>query len=204
MKIARLIGACTAITLLVTLVRPLVAQNDTLPAEVSALFDDIADIRTLDVLRPLSLTKDQAERLADAIVAAQKDYNSKLVAAAVPPIRDIAKEIKETRAKVLSGSAVPSDFRDKVKDIEDAYLQKRSKQDNDTLSKLAGSTKAILNSSQAKAAGAQAKKDLESNKRDVSKWSEDQLYNYYVLRIFIQYPRIVPLLRDVAKAKGGG
>src|SRR5947207_1203347 len=97
---------------------PLRAQNDSIPPEVTALFDDISDIDKLRILNPLKLTADQIDKLVDAIGKSQKEYNKALADAAVPPIKDIAKEIKETRQKMLGGDPIPKEFDDKVKKLQ--------------------------------------------------------------------------------------
>lgn len=204
MKIARwmVLGGVAAALVCCTL-RPLRAQNDELPAEVAALLDDVADIRTIEVLRPLKLTAEQMDKLAATILASQKEYHTKLFAVAVPPIRDMAKDIKETRRKMVSGAAMPSDLKDKVKEFEDAFKDQQKKQNEATLRGLIASTLAILKDDQVEGARALAKKDIKDQGHDPGKATPEQLYNYFVLKVFINYPRIVPVLQEMSKARSG-
>src|SRR5947209_3589866 len=106
---------------------PLRAQQESVPKEVTALFDDIDDIDKLRVLNPLKLTPDQIDKIIALIQQQERDYNAKLTEAAVPPIREIAKDIKETRRKMLTGASLPADFEAKVKQIQADYDRRRKK-----------------------------------------------------------------------------
>src|SRR5947208_2823337 len=86
------------------------AQADVMPPEVAALFDDIMDIDKLRVLNPLKLKPDQIDKLITTIKKSQADYDKALADAAVPPIRQISKDIKDTRRRMLEGGAIPKDF----------------------------------------------------------------------------------------------
>src|SRR5438105_4089862 len=83
---------------------PLRAQNDAIPPEVNALFDDIADIDKLRVLNPLKLTADQIDKITAEIKKSQKEYDKALAEATVQPIKGIASDVKDVRKKMLAGA----------------------------------------------------------------------------------------------------
>src|SRR5947209_13834760 len=84
-----------------TLTQQARAQTDVIPKEVIALFDDINDIDKLRVLNPLKLTSEQLDKLITSMKKATDDYNRKLADAVVPPLRALASDIKDARAKML-------------------------------------------------------------------------------------------------------
>ena len=171
-------------------------QNGDQPAEVTALFDDISDIDHLRVLNPLELTAAQIGKILPAIQKSQKAYTAAVQDAAVAPIKAIASEIRSTRAKVVAGATIPRDFDDKVKKLQSEFVARRSTEENTTLRKLSAEIRAILTPEQIAAAVKIARKDGSREGTDA------QFFNYYVMSTFIVYPRIVPLLQDVQKAKG--
>jgi len=180
---------------------PAYGQGEIVPREVTALFDDISDIDKLRVLNPLKLTPDQLDRLITAIRKAQDSYNKKLSDAAVPPIKQIAADIKETRRKMLtSGGTVPTDFDTKVKKIQDDFMQRRDEQDVATLKSLSDAIRAILTPEQVDTAASLARKLTAKDGKATLKGEDAKFFNYYVLGTFIVYPRIIPLLEDMKKA----
>jgi hypothetical protein len=182
---------------------PLRAQNDTFPPEVNVLFDEIIDIDKLRVLNPLKLTGDQIDKLAAAIKSSTRDYDKALADAAVSPIKEMAKDIKDVRKKMLSGEAIPKEFDDKVKGIQDAFVKKRDAADYSSLKSLSDAAKKILTDEQVAKASELSRKYIEKDAKPNSKNTDDKFFNFYVLQIFIRYPRIVPLLEEIKKAKAG-
>jgi len=179
---------------------PARAQTDIIPKEMQALFTDISDIDKLRVLNPLKLTADQLDKIIPIVKKAQTDYNAKLAEAAVPPIRKIASEIKETREKMLAThSGVPKDFDEKVKKLQAEFVKRRKAEDNATLKSLSDSIKAILTKEQVSTASSLARKLTEEDGKPTQKGSDDQFFNLYVLGTIVVYPRIVPLLEDMRK-----
>jgi hypothetical protein len=181
---------------------PLRAQNDkggqTIPSEVNALFEDIIDIDKLRVLNPLKLTPEQITQLIATVKEWQGKYNKQLADAAVPPIKSIAAEIKETRKKMVAGALIPKDFDDKVKGIQSKFTERRSQAEFDTVKGLAESVKKILTSEQAASAEKMAKEAVADKGKDPPKLN---YFNVYVLSIFIQYSRIIPLLEQMKTAQ---
>lgn len=176
------------------------AQSDTIPPEVAALFEDIADIDKLRVLNPLKLKADQIDRLISLVRKSQADYDSKLAAAAVPPIRQMASEIKETRRKMLGGAAIPPDLDSKVKKAQEEFVKKRDQQDFATLKSMAEEVTRILTSEQKSKAAGLARDALTKDGKPTAKGDDEKFFNFFVLQVFIKYPRIVPLLEDIKRS----
>lgn len=179
---------------------PLRAQSDALPEEVMALFNDITDIDKMRVLNPLKLTAVQLDKLISTIRASQESFNRRLDAAAIPPIRAIAKEIRETRQKLLKGGEIPKDFDEKVRKLHEDFLKRRKAEEENTLKSLAAAIRSILTEQQVQQAVTIARKWTEENGQPTKQGTNEQFFNLYVLGTFITYPRIVPLLEDMRKA----
>lgn len=180
------------------------AQNEVLPKEVAALYDDVSDIDKLRILNPLKLTADQLDSIIAAVKQSQDAYNKKLADAAVPPIRDMAAQVKETRRQLItSGGDVPKDFDAKVKAIQDRFLKERNQADYDALKGLSDKIRGILTPDQIATAVSLARDYEKKQGQTVSKGQDDKYFNFYVLGTFILYPRIVPLLEEMRDAKRG-
>ena len=180
---------------------PARAQDNLVPPEVVSLWDDINDIDKLRVINALKLSKEQLDLIVAGMKAYQVAYNKALVETVMPPLKEIAKDIKETRAKMLKGSGVPTDLDDKVKKIQDAFVKKRDSVEFNTLKGLSDGLKKILSSTQVSMAASLAKKATEIDGKPTAKGEDDKFFNLYVLNVFIRYPRIVSLLEDVRKAQ---
>jgi hypothetical protein len=166
------------------------------PADVAALFQAIADI-DIRLINPLKLTPDQAGKLATTITAAQKTYTKNLADAVGPGLRKLADEINATRKTVVAGQSIPADFDAKIKAADAAYQKDRDRINLENFKSLIASTRKILTDKQLGVAAELMRKnnpDKDPN-ADQAKW-----YNAYVLEVFIDYPRIVPLLNEIKKA----
>jgi hypothetical protein len=180
--------------------RRAIAQAE-VPKEVLALFDDLSDIDKLRVLNPLNLSEDQLGRIIDSIKKARDEYLKKVTAAAVPPIRDMAKEIKDLRKKLLTGGDVPSDFDKRVKKIQEDYVKQRESEDSVALKSLSEKVRPVLNATQYDKAISLAKELTRKDGKATLKGTDDQFYNLFIKGVFIDYAGIVPLLEDMKKAR---
>lgn len=170
------------------------AQAEPLPAEAQALFNDISDIDKLRVLGPLKLTAEQLDKLIPVVKDTQTAYNKKLSEAAVAPLREIAREIKAVRAKVLAGAEIPKDFDDKVKKLQADFVKRQSREEERATLAVSECLTSILTKSQKATLLALAKPIAPKDA------TEDDLIHAYVVGAFLQYGRIVPLLEDMRKA----
>jgi hypothetical protein len=168
------------------------------PADVMALLQAVADIDILRLINPLKLAASQLDKLAATIEAAQKTYVDKLAGAAGPPLRKMADEIKATRKKVVAGEPIPADFDARMKAADAAYTKDRDQINLDNFKNLIAKTHAVLSDAQFQTAADLMKKQNPDKSSDTT---TDQWYNLYVLRVFVSYPRIVPLLKEMKTAR---
>jgi len=167
------------------------------PEKVVALFNDISDIDKLRVLNPLNLTSDQLNKMIALISKEEDAYNKRLAQEAVPPIDAIAQQIKDVKAKMLKGGNIPADFDDQVKELQSNFVKQRKNEDNRTLLAIIDGMKQIFTQEQVRTA-VMVVKQLTKFAPDTT---SDQYFNYYVLGTFVEYPRIVPLLKEMVKAR---
>jgi hypothetical protein len=197
---ARAIFACLILAPCLSISIPARAQSDIVPKEVQAVFADISDIDKLRILNPLKLSGEQLDKIIAVLKKAQTEYNSKLQEAAVPPVRNLAKEIRDTRQTMLEKhTTVPKDFDEKVKKIQSDFTKRRDAEDATTLKSVSDSIRAILKEDQIATAVSIARKFAEQDGKPTMKGADDKFFNLYVLGTFILYPRIVPLLEDMRK-----
>src|SRR5262249_17718874 len=142
---------------------------------------------------------DQMEKIATALKSSQKEYDKALVDAVVGPIKGITKEIKDVRKSMLGGEPIPKDFDEKVKGIQDAFVKKRDTADVNALKGLSSAIKKILTEEQFSKAAELARKFVEKESKPNAKNTDEQFFNFYVLQIFIRYPRILPLMEEMKK-----
>lgn len=197
---------CVVLVIVATMASslPAQAQGELLPKDVSGLLDDVSDIDKLRILNPLKLTADELDKIITSVKATQDTYNKKIADGTASKMRELATEIKETRAKMLtSGGGVPKSFDDKMKQVESDLVARRKEADTAALKGLSDAIRTVLKADQIKTAVTLARKFNESDGRPTATGTDAQFFNYYVLGTFIVYPRIVPLLEDMKKAAGG-
>lgn len=162
------------------------------------LFDEIDDIDKLRVLNPLKLTTDQMDKLADMITKAKAVYDKKVAAIATTRVVAMADEIHAVKKATLAGGEIPTAFDDKVKKIQDDFLAQRDKINAENFKSLIDQSRTILNESQIATCIKLAKTVKPANVTVTT--PDDRWFNVYVLDVFINYPRIVPLLKEMKVA----
>lgn len=170
------------------------AQSDAPPAEVQALLDDIADIDKMRVLGPVKLTAEQLDKLIPVIQEAQATFRKRVDEAAGTPLREIAREIKDVRAKAVASGQVPKDFDEKIKKLQAEFVKKQTREEERALTTVLESFTGLLTRSQRATVISLAKPAAPKDSPD------DSLMKFYVVGTFMQYSRIVPLLQDMRKA----
>ncbi len=174
--------------------RRAVAQTDAPPAEVQALLDQISDIDKMRVLGPVKLTAEQLDKLIPAVKEALDTCKKRVDDAAAAPLRDMVKEIKDVRAKVVAGAPIPKDFDEKIKKLQVDFVKQQSREDAKALNAVLDTFTGLLTRTQRATVIAMVKPLAEKDTAD------DQLMKFYVVGTFMQYGRIVPLLQDMRKA----
>lgn len=170
------------------------------PKEVKDLIDAIDDLDLLHVLQPLKLTGEQADKLAAAITAAQAEYDKKSLPLTSVPLLKMADEIRQTRAKALTGTPVPVAFDDRIKGLQTDVSNKRKELDAANVTALGATCKTILSAEQFATCVKLETEAYKRNKRYNEKATDLQYFNAYVLDVFISNPRIVPVLKDMHAA----
>jgi hypothetical protein len=130
------------------------------------------------------------------LTARQRAYNARILELAVEPLKAIASEIKETRAKLLSSGAIPSEIDDKIKRLQKEFAEKRAQEQDKNLKLVADGIRSVLTTAQYKAVVAMSRRDFTGKQG-----TDEQFFNLWVRETVIAYPRIVPLLEDMRKAR---
>lgn len=170
------------------------------PAEQAALLTAINDIDKLRVLNPLKLKPDQIDRMVPVIERSQKDYTRRVADAMTGPLRAMADDISSTRSKVLAGGAIPAAFDERLKKLQDQFLEQRKREDEATLRALSEEMRKVLTPEQVATAASLARKSTESDGKATLRGTDEQFFNLYLIGTVIHYARIVPLLKDMRQA----
>jgi hypothetical protein len=196
MRSIKVVLVCLLAAALSAATRTARAQAEPPPAEVQALFDDISDIDKLRVLGPLKLTAEQLDKLIPVVKETQTTYNKKLAEAAAAPLREMAREIKAVKAKVLAGAEIPKDFDEKVKKAQADVVKRQARDSERAITAISDALTSLLTKTQRSTLLALAKPVAPKDS------TEDDLVRFYVVGAFLQYGRIVPLLEEMRKAVG--
>ena len=185
-----------------TLSAPVKAQDtDGRPTkEAQALLDSLDDIDTLRSIHPLQLTPDQIDKLIATVTAAKLDYDKKVTALASDPVLKMADEIHETHKQALAGKISSKEFDDKIKKIQSDFLARRDELNAQNINRLNADVTKIFNASQRAAAIKMEKDVLVKLNRYQTGTPDNKMFNAYIVDIFINTVRIVPLLKDLKTA----
>ncbi len=169
--------------------------------ETGAILDAVNDIDKLRVIMPLKLSGSQIDKIVEAIVKGRAAFNKEIEQAATQPPARMADEIRRVKASALTGAPIPKDFDDRIKKMQDAFLEKRKSAENTALKSLSDAARAVLTPAQIKSAADSAKSAAEELAGGSPlKGTEAQWFNYYVLNVLIRYDRIDVLLAEVKAA----
>ena len=181
---------------------PAVCQEEGLDkAAVQQLLDELDDIDLMRSLTPLKLTGEQIDKLVSTISDAQTAYDKKIAELNSSTIGKMADEIHKRHKDAVSGAAASKAFDDKVKALIADSGAKREKVNTDNLVQMTGACGKIVTADQKKIAAQLEKDTFAKLGRPMSKDNkDDQYFNQYVVDIFINYRRIVPLLKAMKSA----
>jgi len=173
------------------------AQDDPgMPPDTAAIFDSIDDIDKLRLLNPLGLTAQQLDKIIPMLTARQRAYNARILELAVEPLKAIAPDIKATRSKLLVGGAIPNDIDEKIKRLQKEFADRRTQEQDKNLKLVADGIRSVLTTAQYKAVVATSRRDFTGKEG-----TDEQFFNLWVRETVVAYPRIVPLLEDMRKAR---
>jgi hypothetical protein len=183
---------------------PAATGNPALNAkQVAQMFDDLDDIDRLTSLNPLKLTADQLDRLIAAVSVAKEAYDKQYLTLANAALKTIADEIHDVKRKALAGGELPEDFNNRAKKASVSVAAAYSKLDTENLANLAPVIHEILTASQVAVAVKLCRNSAAQAGRPTA-GTDTQWFNQYVMSVIISYPRIVPLLKEMRAAIGGG
>ena len=168
--------------------------------ENAELIEAWSDLGTLRVLTPLKLTNDQIDKLIALITTTESAHNQKLVAMSNASLKKIAADIRAAKKKALKGEEPSAEVSERLKKGMEEHLgnigqKKQEEAIMSTLAAFAPKVRALLTTTQittaAKIAREEQDKIAKSPKATTSQW-----FNYYVQKVIMSYPRIVPLLKE--------
>ncbi|MCX6361326.1 MAG: hypothetical protein NT029_16095 [Armatimonadetes bacterium] len=169
--------------------------------ENGAILDTVNDIDKLRVIMPLKLGASQIDKIVEAVAKGRVAYNKEVEQAATQPLAKVADEIKRVKAAALTGAPIPKEFDDRIKKVQDTFLEKRKTAENTALKSLSDAVRAVLTPAQIKTAADSAKVAAEELAGGSPlKGTEAQWFNAYVLNVLIRYDRIDVLLGEVKSA----
>ena len=176
------------------------AKTDGISQEkVQNLLDTLDDIDKLNVLIPLDLTSAQCTKMAEAIQDEQNAYDRKLKLLSKKSLGDLEKEIVERKKRALEGEQLPKPFIVTIL----AFSKKRAGFTTEMLATLSPKLQKILTVKQI-AAAAKLAREYPKTDGSESKGTDIQWFNFYVLNVVMTYPRMAPLLKELAASKAMG
>src|SRR5262249_36651886 len=99
----------------------------------------------------------------------------------------------------LAGGEIPKDFEEKVKKMETEFFAKRNELNMQNIARLSADFKGIFTKTQVETA-AKLAKDSAQKRGQPTKGTDTQWFNDYIVNVFINNPRIVPLLKEMRTA----
>jgi hypothetical protein len=164
------------------------------------LYDMLDDINKLNVLNPLKLTSDQIDQLSAMATASTAEYQQKLAALKASSVHNLEAEIRATKKRAVAGGEITQSFLNQITTRSDTFAQKKTDLDVQTWTAMVAKVKQILTKDQYEAA-IKLIRDQAGHEPTISpRGAADKWFNVYVLQVFIQYPRIVPLLKEMRAA----
>ncbi len=176
--------------------------NPTQPSKaVEDLLLELDDLDTLHILLPLKLTPEQMDKLIPMFTTAKTDFDKKSAALTSAALLKMADEIRATRKKAIAGTAIPTEFDDRVKAIQMEVAGKRKELDTTNIVAVSNACKTILNADQYALCAKMETDAYKRNKRYNDKATVAQYFNAYVMDAFIANPRTIPLLKEMRAAQ---
>ncbi len=159
------------------------------------------DIDTMHALGPLKLTPDQAGKLHALLDAARIAYDKQVTELGVSPLLKIANEIRSMRADAVAGKPIPKEFDDRVRKMQIDFQTKRDALNAVNIKRIGAACREVLTPDQVTLAGNLEKQALVKNELYNPKTTSTQLYNAYIVDVFIANSRTLVLLNEMAGAK---
>lgn len=170
--------------------------------EGQRLLDELDEIDLMRSLGPLKLTPEEIDQIIPVIEKAKADYDKNINDLNANTIGQIASDIHAEHKDALSGNPIPKAFDDKVKEKLESFFKRRDAVNAQNIEHISGAFQKILTDNQQKiAVRLERQTYTQMGKKISDKDTDDQFFNLYVTDIFIGYPRIVPLLKEIKASK---
>lgn len=169
--------------------------------ENAELIEAWSDLGILRALTPLKLTNDQIDKLIALITTTETQHNQKLVVMSNSSLKKVAADIRAAKRKALKGEDVSAEMSERLKKGMEEHLSNIGQKNQEaaimsTLAAFSPKVRALLTTPQittaAKIAQEEQDKIAKSPKATTNQW-----FNYYVQKVIMSYPRIVPLLKEL-------
>lgn len=171
-------------------------------ASVQNLLDELDDIDVGRYVTPLKLSAEQIDKVTAAISDTNSQYDKKIADLRATSLDKLANEIHKRHKEMVAGAPASKDFDDKVKTMFAEFNSQREKVYSDGLVALTTACGKILTADQKKIS-AQMEKDMfaKLGKKMNASNTDDQYVNQYVVDVFINNHRILPLLKAIKDVK---
>jgi hypothetical protein len=170
-------------------------------ASVQNLLDELDDIDVGRYVTPLKLSAEQIDKVTAAIADSNSQYDKKIMDLRAAGLAKMTDEIHTRHKETLAGDPASKEFDDKVRTMLAEFNSQKEKVYYDAIAALATACGKILTADQKKVA-ALMEKDMfaKLGKKMNPANTDDQYLAQYVLDVFINYRRIVPLLKAIKPA----
>ncbi len=165
------------------------------------LMNDINDIDRSRTITPLHLTPDQLKKAIGILDQLTADYERKVSMVTDRLFSPFMGELKDVKARVYGGGTIPKDFDARMKHAMDSFVSIRKQLNLDNIASASNALENILTPSQVAIAANLAKNSPANEGLYSATTSDAQWYHLYVGKVFLSYPRIVPLLQNMLKAQ---
>ncbi len=168
------------------------------------LMNDINDIDRSRNITPLHLTTDQLRRTIAVLEQLTADYERKVAMLTDKQFSPFMSELKDVKKRVYGGGTIPKDFDARMKHAMDTFVADRKQLNLQNIASASNDIANILTPAQIAAAADIAKNSPANEGMYSDTTTQAQWYHLYVGKVFLSYPRIVPLLQAMLKAQSGG
>ena len=176
------------------------AQPAATADKMQSLLDELTEIDMSRSINPLKLTAGEIDKLVKAVSDAKIEYDRRIEELSAATLGKMSEEIHKHHKDGVAGGDPSKEFDAKVQKMMDDFAAKRELINKDNMLFMTGACGQILNKTQHGIA-AQMEKDILFKLGKFNKSStDDQYFNLYVVDVFISYPRIVPLLKQIKAA----
>lgn len=158
----------------------------------------ISDIDCLSWLNPLKLTPEQMDRITEGMLTAQADYDKQVRTMGDGLYSKVAPEVRSTKQRMLGGADLTDGFKQTMDKLQQDFFARRDKIDVKMLERVSGVVMEALTPKQREVASKLGREAFQRiSKKPDAKGTESQHFNFYILKVFITYPRIVPLMQEI-------